>query len=190
MDKWFGADRVSVQDYLVSEVRSPARREYVGGIPYAMAGACNAHNRIATNVLGAFWLRLRGTPCEPFNSDTKVRVRLPGEVRFYYPDAMVICRSNPEDDTFQDEPVVVVEVLSAETRRIDEGEKLLAYQAIPALRAYLMVEQHAPRINVFRRAPEGFLREVYEGLDLVVPLPEIGCELLLAEVYRRVVFEQ
>jgi Uma2 family endonuclease len=188
MDQWPEADRVSVQDYLISEVRSPARREYVGGIPYAMSGARNVHNRIATNVLGSFWVRLRGTPCQPFNSDTKVRVRLPGEVRFYYPDAMVTCRPNPDDDTFQDEPSVVVEVLSPDTRRIDEGEKLLAYQAIPALRAYLLVEQSTARIVVVRRTSEGFVREVHSGRDVSVPLPEIGCELPLAEVYDGVAF--
>lgn len=190
MDQWSKTDRVSVQDYLASEVRSPARREYVGGVPYAMAGAGNAHCRIASNVQGWFWLRLRGTPCESFNSDAKVRVRLSGEERFYYPDAMVTCSPNPQRQAFQEEPTVVVEVMSPETRRIDEGEKLLAYQAIPSLRAYLLVEQSAARIVVVRRTAHGFVREVHAGRDASVPLPEIGCELPLAEVYDRVVFEE
>jgi Uma2 family endonuclease len=188
MDKWSDPDRVSVQDYLISEVRSPARREYVGGIPYAMSGARNVHNQISSNILGSFWTRLRGSRCRPFNSDTKVRIRLPGEVRFYYPDVLVTCRPNPQDDVFQDEPAVIVEVLSPDTRRIDEGEKLLAYQAIPALRAYLLVEQSTARVIVFRCTSEGFAREVHSGRDVTVPLPEIGCELPLAEVYDGVAF--
>jgi len=32
--------------------------------------------------------------CEAFNSDTKVRIQLPTHNRFYYPDAMVVCRPN------------------------------------------------------------------------------------------------
>jgi len=187
MDHGFGGG-LSVQDYLISEMRSPARREYVGGIPYQMVDARVAHSRIASNVLGALGVRLHGSSHEPFNSAMKVRIRLPGEVRFYYPDALVTCRSNVPDDVFQDEPAVLVEVLSPETRRIDEGEKLLAYQAIPALRVYVMVEQSAPRIIVVRRTAEGFVREVHDGLDVAVPLPEIGCELPLAEVYRRITF--
>ena len=109
-------------------------------------------------------------------------------MRFYYPDVSVTCRPNPQSESFQDEPAVVVEVVSAETRRIDEGEKLLAYTAIPSLGAYLLIEQAATQVVVFRRGERGFVREVYTGLDAVIPLPEIACELPLAEVYDGVEF--
>jgi Uma2 family endonuclease len=176
------------QSYLADEVRSPARREYVGGFTYAMAGATNAHNQIATNVLVAVGGRLRGSPCRPFNSDTKVRIRLPFELRFYYPDAMVTCRPNPPGDTFQDEPRLLVEVLSAESRRIDEGEKLLAYLTIPSLAAYLLVEQEFAEVGVMRRSGQEFARELARGRDAVVALPELGIDLPLAEVYEGVGF--
>jgi Uma2 family endonuclease len=91
---------ISVEDYLAGELVSPIKHEYVGGVVYAMAGAIIRQNRIATNTLGSLHARLRGRPCEPFNSDTKVRVRLPHQTRFYYPDAMVVCESNPENDSF------------------------------------------------------------------------------------------
>jgi len=178
----------TVGAYLANEVRSPARHEYVGGSAYSMAGASNAHHQIATNVLVALGGRLRGRPCRPFNSDTKVRIRLPFQMRFYYPDALVTCQPNPPDDAFQDQPKVVVEVVSAVTRRVDEGEKLLAYTAIPSLGVYLMVEQDAPSVVVLRRLDQGFIREEYQGLEECVPLPEVGCELPLAEVYDAVVF--
>lgn len=173
----------STDAYLAEEVRSPARREYVGGAAYAMAGASNAHNQIATNVLVALGGRLRGKPCRAFNSDTKVRIRQVSAVRFYYPDAMVTCRPNPPTDTFQDEPAVVVEVLSPETRRIDEIEKCDAYTAIPSLSVYLLVEQDVARVVALRRTAQGFVREVYDGRSTSVALPVIGCELPLAEAY-------
>ncbi|MEO6595709.1 MAG: Uma2 family endonuclease [Planctomycetota bacterium] len=176
-------DTVPAQTYLADEVRSPVRREYVGGDAYSMAGACNAHNQIATNILIALGSRLRGGPCRAFNSDTKVRVRLPFEVRFYYPDVTVTCRPNPPEDSYQDEPMVLIEVISPTTRRIDQGEKQLAYTAIASLGAYVMVEQDAARIVVLRRGLEGFATEVHAGPTAVVSLPEIGCELPLAEVY-------
>src|SRR5947199_6506077 len=95
---------VSVEDYLAGELDSPIKHEYLGGVVYAMAGARNLHNRIATNALGALHARLRGRPCQPFNSDTKIRVRLPTQTRFYYRDASVVCRPNPDQDSYQDEP--------------------------------------------------------------------------------------
>ena len=40
----------------------------------------------------------------------------------------------------------------------------------------------------FRRTDGGFVREVYEGLDAIIPLPEIGTELPLAEIYEDIEF--
>ena len=121
---------ISVEDYLDGELVSPIKHEYLGGVVYAMAGARNVHNDIA----GASTTTANpGCPCRPYNSDTKVRVRLSTHTRFYYPDAMVVCQANPPDDSFQDHPVVVAEVLSNATRRTDEGEKKDAYLSIPTL---------------------------------------------------------
>jgi Uma2 family endonuclease len=181
-------NRVSVEEYLTGELRSPIKHEYLGGVVYAMAGARNVHNLIGGNAFGALHRRLRGKPCVPFNSDTKVRLRVSGQYRFYYPEVSVTCRPNPGGDSFQDEPVVVIEVISRATRRIDEGEKKDAYLTIPSLRVYALVEQEAPLIVVYRRTADGFAREVYEGAGSVIPLGEIDTELPLAEVYERVEF--
>jgi Uma2 family endonuclease len=183
--KW---ELVSVDDYLSGELRSPIKHEYVGGVVYAMAGGRNRHNRIATNTLGALHARLRGRTCQPYNSDTKIRIRLPTQTRFYYPDASVVCQANPDDDSFQDNPAVLGEVLSRRTRRLDEGEKKEAYITIPSLGAYLLIEQEGPRVTVFRRTDTGFIREVFQGLEVVIPLPEIDIELPLAEIYAGVSF--
>ena len=181
-------DLVSIGDYLAGELISPIKHEYLGGVVYAMAGARNAHNLIASNCLVSLGSRLRGKRCRAFNSDTKIRVRLPHHVRFYYPDASVICRPNPQGDSFQDEPAVIVEVLSKRTRRIDGGEKKDAYLTIPSLCAYLLVEQETAAVVVFRRTEQGFVRELYQGPDAVIPLHEIDIELPLAEIYEAVEF--
>jgi Uma2 family endonuclease len=179
---------ISVADYLAGELASPIKHEYVGGVVYAMAGARNVHNLIATNTLVALGVRLRGKRCRPFNSDTKIRVRLPTHIRFYYPEASVVCRSNPQTDSFQDDAVVIFEVLSRRTRRIDEGEKKDAYLTIPSLALYVLVEQETAAVIAYRRTEQGFIREVYEGLDAVLPLKEIDIELPLAEIYEGVEF--
>jgi Uma2 family endonuclease len=91
---------VSVKAYLAEELVSPIKHKYLGGVVYAMAGVRNAHNLIATNTSGNLHARFRGKPCRPFNSDTKIRIRLPSHVLFYYPDVSVICRPNPQTDSF------------------------------------------------------------------------------------------
>jgi hypothetical protein len=50
------------------------------------------------------------------------------------------------------------------------------------------LEQESPAAVVFRRTEHGFVREVYQGLDAVIPLGEVEAELPLAEVYEGVEF--
>jgi Uma2 family endonuclease len=164
---------VSVEQYLVGERRAKRKHEYAGGYVYAMAGAKNVHNTVATGFLGLMHAKLRGRPCQPFNSDTKVRIRMATHTRFYYPDGMVVCEPNAADEEFQDRPVVIVEVLSPKTRRIDEGEKLEAYLTIPTLAAYLLIETQRPRVVAYHRTPEGFVPQAYDGQDANITLESL-----------------
>jgi Uma2 family endonuclease len=179
---------VSVEDYLAGELVSQVKHEYLGGYVYAMPGAKVAHNVIAVNVVSALRYRLRGKKCRPYNSDMKIRVPSPLQTRFYYPDASVICRSNPPDYSYQDDPAVLVEVLSEVTRRTDEGEKKDAYLSLASLAAYLLVEQETPAMTLYRRTEQGFVREVSRGREAVILLPELQTELPLAEIYEDVEF--
>lgn len=179
---------ISVRAYLDGEEDARHRHEYVEGVVYAMVGATNAHNTIATNATISLGSQLREKPCRVFNSDTKVRVRSSHGTRFYYPDAMVVCRFNSAEETFQDSPVVIVEVISESTRRTDENEKRDSYLSIDSLFVYVRVEQSTARASVDRRTDSGFKREVYTGLDAVIPLPEVDCQLPLTELYEDVTF--
>ena len=179
---------LSEEDYLAGELASTVKHEYVDGTVYAMAGARQFHNDISINVSTAFRVRVRGTGCRAFNSDAKVRIRTRGLLRFYYPDAGITCQPNPRADSFEDNPAVIAEVLSASTRRTDEEGKRDAYLSIPSLCAYLLIEQEFPFVVVHRRSGTAFVREEYAGLEAVIPLPEIGSTLPLAEVYEDVEF--
>ena len=180
---------VSVEDYLASEFVSPVKHEYVEGRIYRRPYEINLHNMIGGNTLACVGFRLRGKRCRVWNSDTKIRLRLASGVRFYYPDTFVVARGNPPDDSFQDEPAVIFEVLSRKTRRIDQVEKKDAYLTIPSLGVYVLIEQDNARVVAHRRTDFGFQFEVYEGLNAVMPLAEIEIELPLAEIYEGVEFE-
>jgi Uma2 family endonuclease len=182
-------DFITVSDYLAGEEISDTKHEYLGGTVHAMAGATIRHNNIAGNCFGSLHGKLRGKSCQPFNSDTKVRIEFPDHTRFYYPDAMVVCQSNPDSDHFQTQPVVIIEVLSDSTRRADLCEKRDAYLTIPSLKVLLFVEPEAAAVTIHRRLPEGgFTIERHGGLDAVIPLPEIDASLTLADLYERVEF--
>ncbi len=182
-------DFISAKDYLAGEVVSGTKHEYLGGTIHAMAGATIRHNNIAGNCFASLHASLRGHACQPFNSDTKVRIEFPDHTRFYYPDAMVVCQTNPDSDHFQNQPVVIVEVLSDSTRRADVGEKRDAYLTIPSLKVLLFVETDSPSVTLYRRVAEGgFTTERHTGLDATISLSEIDTKLSLADLYERVEF--
>lgn len=179
----------TVNDYLAGEEISETKHEYIGGTVHAVAGATNQHNSIATSALLALGSQLRRKSCQSFNSDTKVRIEFPDHTRFYYPDAMVVSQTNPATDQFQNQPVVIIEILSDSTRRADLGEKRDAYLTISSLKALLFVEPDFPAVTLHRRMPEGgFASECHTGIEAVIALPEIEATLALSDLYERVEF--
>ena len=178
---------ISVEDYLEREIESPAKHEYVAGAVFAMVGAKNSHNRIAGNAYGLLYTVLKDKPCQPCNSDTKIRVRNTDHVRFYYPDVSVVCDENSPSDSFQDRPVFIIEVLSKSTRRLDDGEKRDAYFTIPTLSHYLLLEQDAAVAVMYERNGGRFERHEFTSLDDVIPITSLSISLALRDLYRSVV---
>lgn len=178
-------EHITPDEFLQAEISADAKHEYVDGRVYAMVGASNAHNRIASRVLGSFGGQLAGSPCEALNSDVKVRVRSNSRTYFYYPDAMVVCESNPDSDHFQDQPVIIIEVISESTRRTDEGEKRQNYLTIPSLHHYLLLEQDRPAARVFSRMTgDEFEERSLSGIDSVIDLKPLNAQLRLADLYQ------
>lgn len=177
---------MSVEEYLELERDSEVRHEYVNGELRAMSGASRRHNRIA----GKIYRRLsdiadeaEGDPCRVYMSDMKV---LTPDGPFYYPDVMVACGDEPEDEYFEDAPCLLVEVVSPKTESKDRLEKLAAYRKIPTLGAYLIVEQKQRRIEIHFRDENGKWNraELTDGEgSFPVPCPP-GAELSFADVYE------
>ncbi len=65
----------SVDDYLQAEELATKRHEYIEGWVRAMTGATNRHNRVKLNAIMHLAVALKGRPCFPCDSDTKVRIR-------------------------------------------------------------------------------------------------------------------
>ena len=83
--------RLSEQEYLEGERSSEVRHEFVGGDTYAMVGASDRHGLVALNLATALRPHVRGTNCQLFMADMKLRVEVVGEVAFYYPDLLLSC---------------------------------------------------------------------------------------------------
>ncbi len=181
-------DYFSADEYLSMEEQALTKSEYIDGWIRAMSGATLRHNRVAVNCLVSLANSLKGNQCQPFNSDTKIRIDREGSKRFYYPDVSVVCESNAPTAMFQDRPVLIIEVLSPSTRRYDLDEKMTAYLTLASLECYVVLEQHQPLAIVMRRTKGGFLREVFEGIHATFSLPLLGCSLALRDIYEGIEF--
>lgn len=179
---------VSVEAYLAAEELAETKSEYIEGWVRAMPGTTLRHNRVKFNCGLNLGIALKGRPCQPYDSDTKVRIRRKGRTRFYYPDMQVVCESNEPTEVFQDLPVLIIEVLSPSTRRYDLDEKMNAYLSIPSLQCYIALEQHQPIATVMLRSEGGFLRQLIEGIEHTVDLPFLGCGLAMSDIYDGVEF--
>ncbi len=171
---------ISAEEYLEGELYSDIKHELIEGQVYAMAGASKNHQRIAINILRILGNFLINSPCEPFSSDVKVNV---GK-NFFYPDAMVVCNDLTENEYYTESPTIIVEVLSKSTRRNDETIKRMAYQTIPSLQEYILIEQDFVDVEVCRRS-EGWLPSHYFLGDQFT-LESIGLSLSVEEIYHRV----
>lgn len=171
---------ITEQEYLEGELYSDVKHELIDGDVYAMAGCSKNHERIAGNVFVKLHAHLQNSPCEPFSTEVKVNV---GK-NFFYPDAMVVCNDQTDNDYYSESPTILVEVLSKSTRRIDETIKRIAYQSIPTLQEYILIEQDFVDIEVCRRSA-GWLPSHYFLGDQFT-LDSIGLSLSVEEIYQRV----
>ncbi|HEX2740927.1 MAG TPA: Uma2 family endonuclease [Rubrobacter sp.] len=174
-------DSLSVGEYLKLEESATVRHEYVGGELFAMVGATKRNNRIIGNISGCLWGAARGGACRVYSESVKLRVSV--DV-IYYPDVMVACGPEGADPLVEDDPCLVVEVVSPSTETTDRREKLAAYKRMPGLEAYLIISQDRKWVERHFRAEDGTWRRadlVDEG-RFPVPCPET--ELSLARIYE------
>ena len=179
------------EDYLATEPYSEIKREFLGGAVYAMSGASEPHNYIATNLTGMLYNQLRGRRCEAFGSDMQVKTApsIPElGLSFYYPDAMIACDPSDTGKRWRERPSALFEITSASTRRVDEREKRNAYLGIAALEAYVIIVQDRPAVAFHVRTPDGWKLEKITGLDGILRLPSLEIELPLGELYERIEF--
>ncbi len=86
-------------------------------------------------------------------------------------------------------PTLIIEVYSEATQANDRSAKFVCYQTLPSLQTYVLIAENKPQIEVFTRDADSFWRyEKSMGLQTIVPLPSVACELPLIEVYERVTF--
>lgn len=169
---------MTVEDFLAWESRQETKYEFDGFAPVAMTGGTAAHSSILRNLAISVGGRLRGKPCDFHGSDLKVLVD--GSVR--YPDGFVVCSTVANKALYVTDPVVIFEVLSDSTARVDFHDKNREYAATPSVRRYVILSQDQILATVFERIGDDWVGHIL-GQDAVIAMPEIDIAVPLAELY-------
>lgn len=169
---------ISEQDYLAGEQNSDVKHEYIAGQIYAMSDAHANHNRLSATLMREIGNHLKGKPCQPYASDMKVKVGS----KYFYPDVMVDCSDS--NDYYTETPILLVEILSKSTRRMDETTKRVVYMQIPTLQEYVLIEQDFVKIEVMRGCDDW--RSATYLLGDNVTFASIGLTLAVEDIYDRV----
>ncbi|MDS4069452.1 MAG: Uma2 family endonuclease [Candidatus Competibacter sp.] len=182
---------LSPEDYLALERSAEFKSEYFDGEIFAMTGASEPHNLIVVNTVRELGNQLKKRPCKVYASDMRVKVSPTG--LYTYPDLVVVCGKAQFDDSHVDtllNPTLIVEVLSGSTEAYDRGRKFEHYRKLESLAEYVLIAQHHPHVESYRRQPDHrWMLTDSDGLDGSLRLDAIDCELTLAEIYDKVEFQ-
>ena len=175
--------RMSVDEFLAWALEQPGRYELFRGEVYAMSPETVSHadTKGAVYVALLAGVRARRLPCHVYPDGTTVRI---DETTAYEPDSVVYCGPQlPASAVEVPNPVIVVEVLSPSTRKIDASIKLAGYFKLPSVAHYLIVDPTQPMIVHHSRASDGNIltRVVSDG---VIALDPPGLELAVADIYN------
>ena len=157
--------------------------EFAGADPVAMNGGSLRHSRIALSMAVALDTRLDFNRFEVVRGDAKIIVN--NHLR--YPDVVVFHNTGDLGTDIAPSPVVVVEVLSRSTRRVDQYDKNVDYAATPSIQHYVMLSQERRAAVVCSRRAGRWRAEELDGED-PLRLDAVDVEVPFSEIYRRITF--
>jgi Uma2 family endonuclease len=174
--------RMTVDEFLAWAEGRPGRYELFRGEVYAMSPENVGHTKTKGAIFSALRAAIRkyGLPCHALTDGPTVRL---DEATAYEPDALVYCGQElPATSLEVPNPVIVVEVLSPSTHRLDVSLKLAGYFKLPSVVHYLIVDPTEPIILHHARAADDTIvtRVVTEGS---IALDPPGLELAVADIY-------
>jgi Uma2 family endonuclease len=174
--------RMTVDEYLAWAEGRPGRFELYAGTVYAMAPerAGHAEIKLAVHMALVAGIRERGLSCHVLPDGMTARI---DDSTAHEPDALVYCGPKLTASALEVlKPIIVVEVLSPSTRRIDASLKLAGYFRVPSVAHYLIVDPDQPLIiHHARGSQDTILTHIVREGKITLDPP--GLDLALGDVY-------
>ena len=173
------AKRMTVCEFVDwASAQSRGRYELMHGVPVAMSPERALHRKVKHRVAVALEQAIAASGCDCFFEPDGATVVI-DEHQSFEPDALVYYGPElPPDSIIVPNPIVVVEVTSLSTERIDSGTKLIGYFKVASVCHYLVVDLVQKAIVHHARRQDGRIdtRVVTRGVVRLDP-PGISIEV-------------
>ena len=167
---------MTVDKFLIWDDATDTRYELADGEIRAMAPPTGAHGTIVANCIALAHVAMRSRrPCRP-QAEAGVRIN---EHTLWQADMAVTCKPVAKEII---EPMVVVEVLSPNTRTHDLGRKLDDYKALASVREIWMVDSERRWLQHWQRRADGWIGQDFVG-QAHLQSEILGATVELDEVY-------
>ncbi|MGC2601565.1 MAG: Uma2 family endonuclease [Rhodomicrobium sp.] len=146
---------MTVDEFLAWAEEQEGRYELFHGQVYAMAPERSAHalTKLAIHAALLEGVRLAGLPYIVYPDGMTVRI---SKDTAHEPDALVRCGPKLAADAVEvPDPVIVVEVLSPSTRRIDAVRKLAGYFSLSSVHHYVIADPERLPVIHHQRQQDG-----------------------------------
>jgi Uma2 family endonuclease len=156
---------MTLKEFLCSKFYHDGGWELCKGELVLMSPARESHSHIASRISYLFQshIEAKNLQCKTYDSDAALR--LWDDDSFIQPDVSVCCNgAKIVDGWFLSVPEIVIEILSASTKKYDLGEKLEIYKAFGA-REYWAVDIEKRQIRVEYFADD--VMRIYRSGDII-----------------------
>ena len=174
----------TVEEYFELERNSEVKHEFVEGQLIEMPGEKRIANRVAGSIYALLLQLLNHEVFEVYIQDVKLSTVK--NKRYRYPDVMVVPVVDDEDDDMVHQAVLIAEILSPSTEKIDRNEKLKEYSKIPSVQYYLLVSQEETIIELYRRNGDVFEYTFFTEKTNVINFPFFDIKLTLDDIYKNI----
>jgi prevent-host-death family protein len=147
-----GPKKVSYEQFLELTEGNEERFEYIDGEVYLLTAPTVKHQKVLGELHIFFYNFFKGKKCIPMLSPFDVTLRkFPEDINVVEPDLVVVCDMDEhlnEKDYYMGVPVLVLEILSKSTKRIDLIKKMDLYRA-SGVNEYWVVDPDDKEITIY-----------------------------------------
>ena len=176
----------TVEEYIAFEETSDVRHEFYNGQLYPMmAGTTDDHNEVKQNVVYALREEFRKRGCKVY--DENLKVQLAESKHYTYPDILLTCDERDlKDKHIKRYPSLIVEVLSQSTANYDRDDKFKAYQKVPSIQYYLLVDSRWQGAELYTRTEQEdiWTYQSFTKSTDIIRFPKLDFSLPFSTIYE------